>query len=123
MRRVNDVLFCVCTQAMAAVLERWQMLEMEVDGNYTVICRLARLIIIDEAFSSLIKGAVTAKKEWLRDIAGVIFRFWGLIEEGSVTLDDAQSRPILEAVAVILSPLEVKKPAKLCGHFYGIVLV
>jgi hypothetical protein len=108
-------------QAMAAVLERWQMLEMEVDGNYTVICRLARLTIIDEAFSALIREAVTAKKDWLRDIAGVLFRFWGLIEEGSITLDEAQSRPILEAVAVILTPLEKKKPAKLCGHYYGML--
>ncbi len=92
---------------------------MEVDGNYTIICRLARLIIIDEAFSSMIRDAVAAKKVWLRDISGVLFRFWGLLKEGSVVVSDEHARPLFEAVAVILSPLEKRKPAKLCGHFYG----
>jgi hypothetical protein len=104
---------------MAAVLERWQVLEMEVDGSYSVVCRIARLVMLDPAFSALLRVAVQGRQAWLRDIAGVIFRFWGLLQEGGVSLSPEQASPVLQAVEVILAPLEAPHPAELCGHFYG----
>jgi hypothetical protein len=103
---------------MAALLERWQVLEME-HGDEKFICRLAALVITDPSFFSALKGAVREGKGWIRDMSGVLFRFWGLIQAHSLILPDEHRDVVLAAVEVIFQPLESTPPAPLAGHYYG----
>lgn len=103
---------------MAEVLERWQVLEME-HGNLNVICRIAKMVINDNSFFELLRKAVRKKEEWLRDMAGVLFRFCGLLGDGCLELDELHRSVVMSAVECALEPLERKHPVQLCGHYYG----
>jgi hypothetical protein len=112
------ILYFYYLQAMAEVMERWQLLEME-HGSERIIARLAGLVIKDSKFYNALCKGVLKKKDWLRDMAGVLFRFWGLIHEGSLQLSAEYSGIIGAAIETILNPLESNPPVALAGHYYG----
>lgn len=108
--------------AMAQVLERWQLFEMEFEAQPAVIKRVVKLIVEDVGFSRRLDTGVREKAPWLRDTAGIIFRFYGMCRDGELAFDDpGHGRRLQRAVEVILEPFERKVPVTLHGHFYGAI--
>mmetsp|Transcript_33409 Transcript_33409/g.56081 ORF Transcript_33409/g.56081 Transcript_33409/m.56081 type:complete len:278 (-) Transcript_33409:1237-2070(-) len=106
--------------SMAAVFERWQYLEMMLDSSPVVIKRVAKMVLQDEEFTSVLNVALSGHQDWVRDIAGVIFRFWGLLHDDALDVTDHTRQLIDDSVEMILAPFERSTdPVQMCGHFYG----
>ncbi|KAJ1624858.1 hypothetical protein T492DRAFT_881139 [Pavlovales sp. CCMP2436] len=105
---------------LAALLERWQTFEMELDAQPFVLRRVTQLIVEDTAFSSRLAQGVQLRASWLRDTAGVLFRFHALAADGELRLRAPGSAALLaEAVETLLEPFERDPPAPMHGHYYG----
>merc|ERR1719265_2759463 len=63
---------------------RWQLFEMEFEGQPEVIRRVAKLVVEDSGFASKLQQGVKKRQDWLRDTAGIIFRFHGMYKEGEL---------------------------------------
>lgn len=107
----------------AQLLEHWQLFEMQHDGNARLVCRVAKLVV-DELAAEL-QGAVASRScDFLRDIAGVVFRLHALIKAGEVKASADQAQVFADAVECIFNPFERPVPLDYhCGpfegHFYG----
>eukprot|EP00928_Gymnodinium_smaydae_P085088 TRINITY_DN683_c5_g1_i2.p1 TRINITY_DN683_c5_g1~~TRINITY_DN683_c5_g1_i2.p1 ORF type:complete len:974 (-),score=121.29 TRINITY_DN683_c5_g1_i2:100-2994(-) len=106
----------------AQMLERWQLFEMEHDGNPRVVRRVAKLII--EELGDELQRATAAKSDWLRDIAGVVFRLHAFVQESEVTVRSDHTSALAAAVECILAPFEQEVPrdhgyGPWEGHYYG----
>mmetsp|Transcript_9070 Transcript_9070/g.15545 ORF Transcript_9070/g.15545 Transcript_9070/m.15545 type:complete len:865 (+) Transcript_9070:125-2719(+) len=105
--------------ARAAIYERWQLFEMEFEAQPAVVRRVAKFIVEHPHFAASLDRGVQRKQEWLRDAAGIVFRFYGMCEDGEIVLPDIHSRRLKAAIEVILEPFERPSPVVLDAHFYG----
>lgn len=105
--------------ARAAVLERWQFFEMEYESQPAVIKRIAKLIIEDDGLVKRLDHALATNQDWVRDTAGILFRFHCMCKDGELSVDAAYGRRLAQAVEAILKPFESKSPVSLDAHFYG----
>lgn len=105
--------------ARAAIYERWQLFEMEYEAQPAVIRRVAKLVVEDRNFAATLDKGVQRKEEWLRDAAGIVFRFYGMCEDGEMVLSDVFSHRLKAAIEVILEPFERASPISLDAHYYG----
>lgn len=130
----------------AALFERWQMFEMEYEGQPAGIVKAARLMLMDARFNRVLEKQIKDQKDALRDAAGIVFRLYGLWKSGDLEVDlvlprgndtgettrgpnnnmgrlfarDAPEYVLLEqAVNAVISPLENASPANWDGAFVG----
>jgi hypothetical protein len=81
---------------------------------------VTQLIVEDASFSQRLAHGVQTRASWLRDTAGVLFRWHGLAADGELRLRSAASAALLaEAVERLLEPFEREPPAPMHGHYYG----
>jgi len=103
----------------AEFLQRWEIFELQYEGNPRVVRSVARLLLEDASFSQLLELALTEKKDWLFETAGIIFRLHGMSKDGELPEVDAHCHSVLaKAVQQILKPFEEMRP-DLNGTFYG----
>jgi len=109
----------------AQLMERWQLFEMEHDGNARLVHRVAAMVIEGLALE-LGRAATqsTGGMHWLCSIAGVVFRLHTFIVEKEVDVAEAHASALHAAVANIYETFEQQSPPDLgCGtldgHFYG----
>jgi hypothetical protein len=103
----------------AAVLERWQLFEMEYESQPAVIMRIAKLIVEDAGFIARLDKGLKQNQDWLRDTAGILFRFHCLCKDGELKVDTTHQKRLAKAVEAIIAPFEAKNPVSLDAHFYG----
>ena len=101
---------------LAAMLERWQFFEMEFSANPSVIHRVAKLVLLDSEFKGLLEKGVRERSSWMRDAAGIVFRFYALSEDDDLSLDADEKLLLRNCYGVILDVVEKMGPA---GHHYG----
>mmetsp|Transcript_56717 Transcript_56717/g.106914 ORF Transcript_56717/g.106914 Transcript_56717/m.106914 type:complete len:179 (-) Transcript_56717:43-579(-) len=92
---------------------------MEFEAQPAVVRRVAKFIVEHPHFAASLDRGVQRKQEWLRDAAGIVFRFCGMCEDGEIVLPDIHSRRLKAAIEVILEPFERPSPVVLDAHFYG----
>ena len=104
---------------LAAVLERWQLFEMEHETQPNIVRRVAKLIIDDGQFYSCLAEGVQNKHDWLRDMAGILVRFHALAEDGELAISDQAKALLRDAMQTAIEPLERPRPPDLHGHYLG----
>jgi len=106
----------------AQLLERWQLFEMEHDSNSRLVRRVAKLVI--DGIASDLQTAVRDSSDWLRDMAGVVFRLHAFIQAKEVDVATEHFQAFANAIECIIRPFEQPVPRDYgCGpwegHFYG----
>lgn len=103
----------------AEFLQRWEVFELQYEGNPRVVRSVAKLLLEDASFSQLLELALTEKKDWLFESAGIIFRLHGMSKDGELPeVDEHHHLVLAKAVQQILKPFEEMRP-DLNGTFYG----
>lgn len=103
----------------AEVWHVWEFFELEHEGQPAVVRSVAKMILEDEGFAGAFRAGVEQGQDWLRDMAGIIFRFSGMSIDGELPgLAQGQHDLLAEAVESILQPFEWRDPY-LNGTFYG----
>merc|ERR1711990_589465 len=92
---------------------------MEYESQPAVIKRIAKLVIRDTDFVKRLDHALATKQDWVRDTAGVLFRFHCLCNDGELIVDPAHEKRLAAATDAILLPFEAKTPVSLDAHYYG----
>merc|ERR1712137_585664 len=101
------------------LLEQLQLFEMEHEGQPAVVARVFKLIAEDASFGVAIEAGLNSGRDWLRDIAGVVFRLHGLAVQNELRgLEKRHTKRLAKAVEAILCPFESGCP-RLDGHYIG----
>jgi len=105
----------------AAVVERWQVFEMDHASSPDTICRVGKLIATDERFQHALFDAVAnEKRDCLRDSCGIIFRLYGMLKDGEMQGIDKSSETILtDAYETIMAGVESNNVERISGHSIG----
>jgi len=67
---------------MAMAIERWQLYEMQHEETPRVLHQVCRLVLEDASFAELLDDGVANTRVWLRNTAGIIFRFQAMHADG-----------------------------------------
>lgn len=111
---------CHDPNASAALLERVEIFEMELEGQPHVIKRVYRMIVEEASFAALLEASLASSLEWPRDCAGILFRLHAAAEAGELTGLDSRAQARLDSVVSNLwKPFDQNRPANLDPHFYG----
>lgn len=81
---------------LADLMACWQ--EYEMYRSESDIKLFARDMASDSAIASRIDGALVRNSGWLRDSAGLWFRFYGMYADGDIELDAADGERLKKAV-------------------------
>lgn len=102
----------------AAVFEEWQMFEMQYNrSNPRVIYRVASIMVKDEEFQGLLEKALSHRSSWMRDAAGIFFRFHSLSLDGHLDVTDAEKLLLQRCYNnIIMNSLSEVRGE---GHHYG----
>jgi hypothetical protein len=103
----------------AAIMEKWQMLEMMLQGQQSAIRRVAKLVVEHKDFVASITKGTSGKRRWLRDMAGVVFRLDSMYKDGELKVSAARGKMLADAVEALMTPIEGPNAQKLEPHFYG----
>ena len=90
---------------LATLMEMWYFFEMEHGDNPIVIYRVAMLVMQDPEFKHLLENGVRMKATWMRDAAGIIFRFHSLTVEGNLKVTPNEKALLAECYRTELSIL------------------
>eukprot|EP00961_Rhodomonas_salina_P015629 209550-Rhodomonas_salina.1 len=92
---------------------------MEHQAQPRAVARVAKLVLEDPRFLARLTAAVSTKADWVRDMAGIIFRFHGLHVQGRLRTRAEVGGVLGKAVEVVLKPWEAATPTSLHGHYFG----
>lgn len=93
------------SQELLLVMERWQFHEMEFEAEPRVMRRVAMSLMEHHAFQHRLRHALRAKRVWLWEAAGLIFRLYGFHE-----VQPLQSGYLLEeALELLLAHQDVER--------------
>lgn len=103
---------------LADLFTQWQTLEMIYGtSNPRIIHQVASLVMQDASFSELIRIGVANRAGWLRDAAGIFFRFHSLGQEERTEMSD-EDKDLLERCYDTIF-FVIRRRTEQCGHFHG----
>lgn len=93
---------------------------MEHEGEPAVLKRVYKMIAEDGALGERFEDALAHRREWPRDMAGVLWRLDAAAEAGELTHLAPSARARLRRVVdAIWRPFEQRSPHELDPHYYG----
>ena len=112
---------CHDPNASAALLERVEIFEMELESQPQVIKRVYRMVIEEASFSELLDGALAETSDWPRDCAGILLRLDAAAEAGELAGLAPRARDRLANVVenLLWKPFDQTTPENLDPHFFG----
>lgn len=97
-------------QFRAEVFEKWQCFEMAHHRDRILL--VAKLVLDDKRWTDCLGTLTFVHQDHLWDTAGCIFRLYGLVAEGLVTVSENAYQLLHAAMDAIIAPLEVDDKAQ-----------